>query len=227
VRSTTAVGTPTRQAVAPPPPTFPPGRNQGARGNELVDLQRSIDAQRAAKSFKLTLTESFSGQKSTDTTMEVTCPDRWRMFTTSDTGRKMEVVRIGRDAYVREERGPWTTIPAPLGVGSPCYDEQAELDPAHIYDEESDAVARLLSMSTHASLRQTAVRDVNGTPCQEWTVSLPPEGSLDQPQVVVCTGQTDYLPRRIALFDGTRPLMVATFYDWNVPNSIERPGSFV
>jgi hypothetical protein len=193
----------------------------------LAELQRSIDAQRVAKSFKLNLIESPRGQKTMETTMEVTCPDRWRMFTTNGSGGKVEIVRIGRDAYVREERGPWTTIPAPLGVGSPCYDEQPEVDPAHVYDEESDAVARLLSMSTHASLQRTAVRDVNGTPCQEWAVSLAPDEELGQPRVVVCTGQADALPRRISLFDGDRTVMVATFYDWNVPNSIERPGSFV
>lgn len=159
--------------------------------------------------------------------MDVVCPDRWRMVTKGPNGRPIELLRIGQTGFLREGGGPWTEVTPDTGLGSPCFDDRVELDPAGVYGGQADVVAQLLAVGRHASLSRVkpGQAGADGSTCQEWRTLLPPSAGMTRPWVSVCLSPADALPRRIMLLDGEDPWLTGLFYDWNQPIRIDRPGS--
>jgi hypothetical protein len=200
--ATTAV-TPTVAATATPAP-------QAATGGfaaGLSALKPVADAMAAAKSYRMTVTATGTGQNQTGTfVVEVVKPDRLHMKADMG-GQAFESITIGADNYVKLG-GKWNKMTAnPL----PASGMILSSDPQKILGQMN------VGTQVKGSVTKGGIDQIDGASCQEW-IWTPADTS--QTGGSICIGTSNSLPLQFKTADGK---VVAKYSAWNVAISIEPP----
>jgi hypothetical protein len=191
-----------------------------------AELQRSFDAKKEVKSFRMkTLLQMHPGHP-LETLVEVACPDRER-FTTTIGDKAFHAVRIGNKAYVEQQDGKWTVQETPATGWAPCSDNPGEPAPWAVMNEGRDPTAVLAKISANAEIvRGNLIATADGT-CQQWVINLqmpagaPAHGHGNSGlRYTLCVDPNQHLPVSVTMGNGG---MVTSYSDWNQPVNIEAP----
>lgn len=191
------------------------------------ELQRALDAKKQAKSWRMETQMRFHPGNPLVTVSEVSCPDRQRL--TGMVGQaSYETIRIGGDAYVKNEKGNWDKGPSRADM-IPCGDKTGAPAPWAMMSEGRDigTVLGLLAASNNVEVKRSTLIVLDGEPCQQWEVNLThpakQHGPMGTMTYAVCIDYRTHVLRRIVMGTGG---MIINYYDWNKPITIEAPRSF-
>ncbi|HET7441142.1 MAG TPA: hypothetical protein VFJ47_07570 [Terriglobales bacterium] len=190
-----------------------------------VELQRSLEAKKAAKSWRMKTSLSLHPGAALETEVFVSCPDRERIVTRM--GDKVyETVRIGHDAFLRSGDGPWSPTDLPKDA-YPCGDNPGAPSPFAMMNEGRDMATVIGLMAGTANNPMNVARgdlvEIEGNSCQQWLVSFShPESKSHESgmKYTLCLDTANGLPRQLVMGRGG---MITTYYDWNKPVQIEAP----
>ena len=189
------------------------------------EIQRSLEAKKTAKSFRMKTLLSLHPGRPLETVTEVSCPDRER-FTTTIGDRAFHAVRIGNKAYVEQQDGTWSVQETqPMGW-SPCGENPGEPAPWAVMNEGRDPSIVLGKLLANAEVERGAFVGTNVGDCQQWTLSLKMPGGAAHGhganglRYTVCIDPSRHLPVAVSMGNGG---MVTSYYDWNQPIQIEAP----
>jgi hypothetical protein len=190
-----------------------------------AELQRTIEAKKAVKSFRMTTLLRLHPGHPLETVVDVSCPDRER-FTTTIGDRTFHAVRIGGKAYVEQQNGDWTVQDTPPSGWSPCGENPGEPAPWAVMNEGRDPAAVLGKVLESAEIVRGSFIATGSGNCQQWVVSLKlPQGAAQGHgnnglRYTVCIDPKQHLPVAVSMGSGG---MVTRYSDWNKPIQIEAP----
>lgn len=192
-----------------------------------TELQRSLQAKKAARSYRMKIDLTMHPGSVLSTNVEVSCPDRERIVTNiGDT--TLETVRIGNQAFVKQNDGQWRKQ-AITSEAYPCGENPGSPSPWAMMNEGRDMSTILAGMAGNSkapiSVSPGALMQVSGSRCQQWVVSFEhPGGKLPSGGrgmvYTLCLGSSDRLPRQLVMGSGG---MLVTYSDWNQPIDINAP----
>jgi hypothetical protein len=190
-----------------------------------TEIERTLEAKKAAKSFRMKTTLRLHPGQPLETLVEVSCPDRER-FTTTIGDRAFRAVRIGGKAYVEQEDGSWTVQDTAASGWSPCGDNPGEPAPWAVMNEGRDQSAVLAKLLTVSQITRGALVTTNEGNCQQWIFSLQMPGGEQHGhgasglRYMACINPAQHLPIAVVMGGGG---MVTSYYDWNKPIQIDAP----
>jgi hypothetical protein len=190
-------------AAAPTATTVPAAA--GPVGGDAGQIHATAEAMAAASSFRILVKSTTSDGQVTTGTMEIVRPDRMHYTATTPAGRTVETVIIGQDMYLLNN-GKWQhlgTAKAPVPTTL-----------VTTIDPDTSVKAFNNDVVGGATLTRGEQVSVDGTTCQQFTMSSPPPRARNG---TLCVG-ADNLPRQY-----TDDHTLLTFSDWNTPITIEAP----
>lgn len=203
------------------------GRIRSRFANGHTELQRSFQAKRNAKSFRMKTVLRMHPGHALETLTEVSCPNRERMTTTIGE-KSFHAVRIGSEAFVEQQDGQWTKQVTPSTSWSPCGDNPGEPTPWATMNEGRDLLTILAKIAGTAFISRDHYVITETGSCQEWIISMDhPGGARSRAgtgiRYTICIDPNQHWPVRIVMGSGA---MVVTYYDWNQPIEIDAPSSW-
>ena len=195
--------------------------------NGKTESQRSLEAKKAAKSWRMKTSLSLHPGAALETEVFVSCPDRERIVTRMG-DRTFQTVRIGKDAFIQGSDGQWSRAEVPKDA-YPCGESAGAPPPFAMMNEGRDMATVIATMANNPkspiTVRPGSLVLVEGTSCQQWVVSFAHPGTQANAKgmsYTVCLGSSDRLPRQLVMGSGG---MITTYYDWNQPVQIEAPAA--
>ena len=189
------------------------------------EMQRSLEAKRSVKSFRMTTVLRMHPGHPLETEIEVSCPDRER-FTTTIGEQTFHAVRIADKAYVEQKDGAWLVQDTQPSGWSPCGDNPGEPAPWAVMNEGRDTSTVLAKMSDHAEIVRGAFVGTPAGTCQQWLLTMQLPGGASHGHgagglhYTVCLDPAQHLPVSVAMGSGG---MVTNYSDWNKPIQIDAP----
>jgi len=189
-----------------------------------AELQRSLEAKKAAKSFRMKVNLTLHPGSAMVTEVEVSCPDRERI-TTHIGSQSYQTVRVGSDGYIQEPGQPWIKQQI-LPEAYPCGENPGAPSPWAMINEGRDMSTVIASMTRNPrapiTINAASLSVVSGNTCQPWVVSMQhPAGGAGKGMVyTLCLDPQSRLPVQLVLGSGG---MVVTYSDWNEPLQIDVP----
>ena len=193
--------------------------------NGQRELQRSLEAKKAARSFRMKTVLRLHPGRAMETLTEVSCPDRERI-TTSIGERTFHAVRLGSQAFVEQPDGSWEAQSTSANGWSPCGEAAGEPAPWATMNEGRDLTVVLATIAKHATISRGQFVATDAGSCQEWILTIQhPGGSTTHGggagmKYTICIDPKQHLPVRIVMGSGG---MVVNYYDWDRPIQIEAP----
>jgi hypothetical protein len=222
------IAAPATVVAGAPQPSFTARLEAGLKArftNGKAELQRSFDAKKEIKSFRMKTVLQLHPGHPLETVIEVSCPDRER-FTTTIGDRAFHAVRIGSKAYVEQQDGSWTTQETQPVGWSPCGDNPGEPAPWAVMNEGRDPTAVLAKISSNADISRGNFIATRDGACQQWLVSLQmPSGAAhghgnNGLRYTLCIDPRQHLPVSVTMGSGGS---ITTYSDWNQPIKIDAP----
>lgn len=193
--------------------------------NGNTEIQRTIDARKNVKSFRMKTLLQLHPGRPLETIVEVSCPDRER-FTTTIGDKAFHAVRIGSKAYTEQQNGTWSVQDTPAQGWAPCGDNPGEPAPWAVMNEGRDPSSVLARMLESSEITRGAFVGTDAGNCRQWTMSVKlPDGAshghgASGLQYTVCIDPSRHLPVAVVMGSGG---MVTTYSDWNKPIQIDAP----